>query len=80
MTPARPIRRACFLAAATLLAVTIGAKPLYAVDADGTNVKKIDQKKTTAKKSKTKKSQDTMAPSGVTQYPTPNEPQHGSGY
>jgi hypothetical protein len=70
----RPFRAALFLFAAALLATMIGAKPLYAVEADSAaaGAKKTDQQKKTVKESKEKKSRETTAPSATNRYPNDN--------
>ena len=68
----RPFRAALFLFAAALLATMIGAKPLYAVEADSAATKQTDQQKKTAKESKEKKSRETTAPSATNRYPNDN--------
>jgi hypothetical protein len=73
MVPTRAFRRGLLLAAAVVMATSIGAAPLYAVD----DSPKTEQKKVTTKKTKAKKPQEA---SGPVNPGYPNEPAHGSGY
>jgi hypothetical protein len=79
MTPGRPFRSASFLIVAALIAVIIGAKPLYAVDAGSENGKKTDQQKKIAKDKKEIKPRNTAAPPVENRYPSDNAVP-GSGY
>ncbi len=82
MTLAQILRRLALVAAAALLAVSIGAKPLYAVDA-GNSDSAIDKKadhKAAVKPSKMKreKSEDKTPQSDMSRYRPDAVP--GSGY
>jgi hypothetical protein len=64
MTLSRTLRRACLLAAAILLTASIGATPLYAVDAGKTDTDKTatkTHKKKVAKETKPKPQPDIPA-------------------
>ena len=76
MTLSQTLRRACLLAAAALLSASIGATPLYAVDAGKADADKTaakTHKKSAAKETKTKSKPqaDIPPPSGATGF-SPN--------
>jgi hypothetical protein len=77
MTTDRAFRKIFFLAAAALIATSIGAKPLYAVEGDAADAKKVEQQKKMAKE-KEKKPRETAAPT-TNQYPGDNRTP-GMGY
>ena len=65
MMIARALRKASFLVAVLLLATTIGAQPVYAVDSPDTNAKKTDKQKSDSQVNKEKKPREKTPPPAV---------------